>query len=202
MTSWILTHMISLMKFLVQRASSPNTHIKERTLWPKLSTTKSAFFVGSWRTQRIIKRKPSTSRKRGEGDATNSYLWAQKQVILILFLTKTKISLTLGLDEELGSIALQNVKEGRDYLWAKTREAFRFTYANYYDEYDWFLKADDDTYVIVENLRYLLQPFNPERGIYFGCKFKQHVKQGYMSGGAGIHKSIFTRKTSLKIIHM
>ncbi|CAH0564896.1 unnamed protein product [Brassicogethes aeneus] len=26
---------------------------------------------------------------------------------------------------------------------------------------------------------------NPENPIYFGCHFKKHVKQGYMSGGAG-----------------
>ena len=55
----------------------------------------------------------------------------------------------------------------------------------YRDQADWFMKADDDTYVIVENLRYMLQPYNSSQPIYFGCKFKPYVKQGYMSGGAG-----------------
>ncbi|XP_055302817.1 glycoprotein-N-acetylgalactosamine 3-beta-galactosyltransferase 1 isoform X2 [Sitodiplosis mosellana] len=87
-------------------------------------------------------------------------------------------------DPELESIALP-VKEGRNNLWAKTKEAFKYIYKHHMDEADWFLKADDDTYVIVENLRYMLYPYSPTFPIYMGCKFKTFVKQGYMSGGAG-----------------
>lgn len=89
-------------------------------------------------------------------------------------------------DEELGTIALP-VGEGRDSLWNKTREAFRYVYEHHLEEYDWFMKADDDTYVILENLRYFLYPFAPEFPIYFGSKFRypEYVKQGYFSGGAG-----------------
>ena len=87
-------------------------------------------------------------------------------------------------DASLPTVKLE-VKEGRDQLWAKTRAAFNYSYNNYLNSIDWFLKADDDTYVVVENLRYFLSSQNSTKPIYFGCKFKPYVRQGYMSGGAG-----------------
>ncbi|XP_076461553.1 glycoprotein-N-acetylgalactosamine 3-beta-galactosyltransferase 1-like [Babylonia areolata] len=78
-----------------------------------------------------------------------------------------------------------NISEGREHLTAKTMQAFRFIYHHHFDDADWFMKADDDTYVIMENLRYLLSTYNSEDPIYFGQIFKVIVKQGYASGGAG-----------------
>jgi len=40
-------------------------------------------------------------------------------------------------------------------------------------------------YATVENLCYMLSAHNTSDPMYFGCRFKPFVKQGYMSGGAG-----------------
>jgi glycoprotein-N-acetylgalactosamine 3-beta-galactosyltransferase len=70
---------------------------------------------------------------------------------------------------------------------------------NYRDEADWFVKADDDTYMVVENLRYMLAPYNTSHPIYFGHRFRPYVKQGYMSGGSGyvLSKEALDRHVSI-----
>lgn len=44
-----------------------------------------------------------------------------------------------------------------DNLWQKFRSITSYLYDNYYDKYDWFLIADDDSFIIVENLRLYLE---------------------------------------------
>ncbi|VDM24585.1 unnamed protein product [Toxocara canis] len=78
-----------------------------------------------------------------------------------------------------------DIPEGRDHLWSKTKAAFKYAYDHYPKDIDWFMKADDDTYVILENLRLFLLTQRADDPIYVGCRFKREVKNGYMSGGAG-----------------
>lgn len=79
-------------------------------------------------------------------------------------------------------VVLVNVTEERQFLWGKTKSGLQQIYENYGNDYDWFLKADDDTWVFLENLRFFLYEYSPEMPIYFGCKLKPYVAQGYMSG--------------------
>lgn len=78
-----------------------------------------------------------------------------------------------------------NTSEGRDQLYWKTIRAFHYVYQQHGHEADWFFKADDDTYVNVDNLRWILANHTADEPIYFGRRFRPYVKQGYMSGGAG-----------------
>ncbi|KAM9838420.1 glycoprotein-N-acetylgalactosamine 3-beta-galactosyltransferase 1 [Aulostomus maculatus] len=101
--------------------------------------------------------------------------WA-KRCDLVLYMSSVESDFpTVGL----------NVSEGRDNLYWKTIRAFQYIYQHHLDDADWFLKADDDTFVVIENLRYLLSKFDTEKPLYLGRRFKPFIAQGYMSGGAG-----------------
>ncbi|XP_064081538.1 glycoprotein-N-acetylgalactosamine 3-beta-galactosyltransferase 1-like [Macrobrachium nipponense] len=87
-------------------------------------------------------------------------------------------------DSVLGAIDI-GAGDGRDVLWGKTKKAYKYVYDHHLNEYDWFFKGDDDTYVLMENMRYMLAAYDPTFPIYFGSRFKKFSKQGYMSGGGG-----------------
>ncbi|KAK4309907.1 hypothetical protein Pmani_018488 [Petrolisthes manimaculis] len=90
----------------------------------------------------------------------------------------------LFLNTNLGAVDL-GVGDGRDQLWGKTKAAFKYVYDHHINDYHWFFKADDDTFTIMENMRYMLSAYDASYPIYFGSRFKKFTKQGYMSGGGG-----------------
>lgn len=87
-------------------------------------------------------------------------------------------------------------QEGRQHLWNKTSASIQHIASHYGQNYDYFLKADDDTYVIVENLRKHLADLDPSAPFIMGRIFKPYVKQGYPSGGGGY---VLSRAGLLKI---
>ena len=56
-------------------------------------------------------------------------------------------------DSDIGAVKVDIPTEDWAHLWQKQRETMRHIWQVYGEEYDWFLKADLDTYVIVENLK-------------------------------------------------
>ncbi|KAH8274125.1 hypothetical protein KR044_011425, partial [Drosophila immigrans] len=86
--------------------------------------------------------------------------------------------------EPLGVVQVVDAEGGSyDDLWNKTREGFRHVWLEYGEKYDWFLKADDDTYVIMENLQRMLGAYDPNMPLYFGYQMRRY-NVSYMSGGA------------------
>ncbi|CDW56418.1 Fringe domain containing protein [Trichuris trichiura] len=99
-------------------------------------------------------------------------------------------------DRQLGAVNL-GVPEGRQFLWRKTMKAFSLIYKTRLNDYDWFLKADDDTYVILENLRLLLLSYKSNDSVYLGSNFRYPSGQLYMSGGAGY---VLSRNALIQVV--
>ncbi len=58
---------------------------------------------------------------------------------------------------------------------------FKYVY-NKYRNFDWYLKADDDTFVFVDNLKKFLSDKNTSWPVTYGYDFKVIVQNGYHSG--------------------
>ncbi len=67
---------------------------------------------------------------------------------------------------------IQNLTIGYKHLTKKSTLAFYYAYENFIDQFDWFVKADDDTYIIIENLKNFLQKQNSSQAITFGYNLK------------------------------
>lgn len=85
--------------------------------------------------------------------------------------------------------------ESYDKLTDKVYLTIKYLYRKY-KTYDWYLKADDDTFIFVDNLRKFLSDKNPLNPITYGYDFKVYVENGYHSGGAGY---VLSREAFLRI---
>lgn len=80
-----------------------------------------------------------------------------------------------------------NVTDSHDFVWTKETMMLQYVYKNFWHHYDWFYKADDDTFAILQNLRYLLTGYSTNDPIFIGYKFHTPIHRwGYCHGGAGI----------------
>lgn len=93
-------------------------------------------------------------------------------------------------DVILNAIGL-NMSDAHGYVWGKEKMMLQYVYKHFINRYDWFYKADDDTFASMENLRFLLSAYSTEDPIYFGWKVNtQYHRWGYFQGGSG--KSIIS----------
>ena len=90
--------------------------------------------------------------------------------------------------------------EGKKHLTGKVIESLNYTVNKYGGAFDWYLKADDDTYMILENLRTMLAMFNASKDHYLGHRLTHECKRlprGHNSGGAGY---ILSRRTASRLL--
>lgn len=78
-----------------------------------------------------------------------------------------------------------NEIETRNTIVNKIRTAFTTIYDTHLDKFDFLLKTDDDSYIVMDNLKFLLSHYKPDEPAYLGFHFNHFIKNGYMSGGAG-----------------
>ena len=86
---------------------------------------------------------------------------------------------------------LFNVLKPKDFtldryaaLTTKVLTSFMDVY-KHHPHYDWYLKADDDTFLFVDNLRNFVSEKNSNNPVTYGFNFEKYVDGGYHSGGAG-----------------
>ncbi|KAK7462081.1 hypothetical protein BaRGS_00038491 [Batillaria attramentaria] len=75
--------------------------------------------------------------------------------------------------------------DGTNRLAEKMYAATVYIYKHHLDQYDWFYRADDNTYAIMENLRLLLSKYDPNQPVYLGQLYQVYTPHGFMAGGGG-----------------
>jgi glycoprotein-N-acetylgalactosamine 3-beta-galactosyltransferase len=73
-------------------------------------------------------------------------------------------------------------------LWRKSRLAWIRSYEEHIDDFDWFIRGDDDTYLMMDNVREHLDSLDPNENHYLGRHFyisANHSEAQFYSGGPG-----------------
>ena len=76
--------------------------------------------------------------------------------------------------DQLQVIELENVS-GRRNLWNKLKLSLVHVWQNYNNTFDYLLKADDDTFVVMDNLMSRLSHMSPEKKFLLGHKQSDQV---------------------------
>ncbi|TGZ58890.1 hypothetical protein CRM22_009387 [Opisthorchis felineus] len=71
-----------------------------------------------------------------------------------------------------------------NHLWLKTQAAIKAIHHSASD-YDFFFKADDDTFAVLPNMRKLLATHSSKEPVMFGKLIPDYCQPGFLSGGAG-----------------
>ena len=91
-----------------------------------------------------------------------------------------------------------NVTAGKQHMSLKVAGAWKYIHKHYLEDYDFFIKTDPDTYVVVENLLDFLKDKDTELPRYYGHEQKPSVRKStYMAGGPGL---VLTRESVRRLV--
>ena len=107
------------------------------------------------------------------------------------------LSLFIGSSSSDGIVGL-NVTGGRRHIATKSKAAWTYIYNNHLLDAEYFVKADPDTFLVVENLKYYLQHHDPDKCEFFGHTFHlPGYELLYNSGGPG---QVLSRQSVRKLV--
>jgi Fringe-like len=104
-------------------------------------------------------------------------------------------------DEEISAVKVYHedlaMSGERQNNWQMVRSLWKYMHAHFVEDFDFFFLGRDDTFVIVENLRYYLtspgiqERFNDHAGLYLGRRFKA---EGYEELNPGEFDGYYNHK--------
>jgi glycoprotein-N-acetylgalactosamine 3-beta-galactosyltransferase len=122
--------------------------------------------------------------------ALNTWVWKCSNYRFISVIPKEVITEQLKRNQTLVDEPLNLLQpdglEYEDYeeLTLKVYNAFRDVYTQH-GGYDFYMKADDDTFVNMDNLKTFLSSKDPNLAATYGYDFNFVIKNGYPAGGPG-----------------
>lgn len=110
-----------------------------------------------------------------------------------------RLFMSSELDRKFPTVGL-GVPPGRNHIAAKSRASWAYVFANYFDQADFFMKADPDSYIIVENLKLFLAERSPDEPEAYGHAlfYGQEAWLGNFSGFYTAGQSVVLSREGLK----
>ena len=89
-----------------------------------------------------------------------------------------------------------DVPEGKNHIASKVTAAWKYIHKHYVEDYDFFIKTDPDTYLVVENLLDFLKDKDPNEPYFYGHRYNPW-NWTYMAGGPGL---VLTRESVTRLV--
>lgn len=88
------------------------------------------------------------------------------------------------------------INESYEEMALKAILAVKLIYEVHFENFDWFLIVDDDTFIFINNLYKFIRARSSNKPKTYGYNFKKNIHSGYHSDGAGI---LITRESLSRI---